>query len=161
MRIGRQSRVTGPGQRSSSGLSPRLNLERLVRHHARHNEVGVSPRPLASFTRPSTRSLSTNKNPERAPQGSRATFLGVRARQCGPPPSPPPLCWSGSRDNDRVGRRTVIEVAVSQRHPLRPRPAGRRFASIPGPSPFTNLSLFKSFSAIVQDTIPRSSTLYS
>lgn len=29
-----------------------------------------------------------------------------------PPPFPP---CSGSRDNDRVGRRTVIEVAVSQR----------------------------------------------
>lgn len=159
MRIGRQSRVTGPGQRSSSGLSPRLNLERLVRHHARHNEVGVSPRPLASFTRPSTRSLSTNKNPERAPQGLRFS-VSVRAN-VDPLLPPPPLCWSGSRDNDRVGRRTVIEVAVSQRHPLRPRPAGRRFASIPGPSPFTNLSLFKSFSAIVQDTIPRSSTLYS
>lgn len=93
MRIGRQSRVTGPGQRSSSGLSPRLNLERLVRHHARHNEVGVSPRPLASFTRPSTRSLSTNKNPERAPQGLRFS-VSVRAN-VDPLLPPPPYAGQG------------------------------------------------------------------
>lgn len=45
-------------------------------------------------------------------RGVRATFLGVHGREYGPSPLPP---CSGSRDNDRVGRRTVIEVAVSQR----------------------------------------------
>lgn len=106
-KAGSQARVNGhlPGcrwQRSNLRLEPR------------HNEVGVSPclllhAPFDAFV--------LDEQDPRAPAKAR----GVRADDVSPcpwarirTPSLPP-CWPGSRDNDRVGRRTVIEVAVSQR----------------------------------------------
>lgn len=109
-KAGSQARVNGhlPGcrwQRSNLRLEPRGR---------RHNEVGVSPRLLlhAPFD-----AFVLDEQDPRAPAKAR----GVRADDVSPcpwarirTPSLPP-CWPGSRDNDRVGRRTVIEVAVSQR----------------------------------------------